>query len=171
MKIPAELQPAQMPPIVIDTREQTPWEFDHPTVAGTLQAGDYSLQTLEDIIAIERKSLPDLLGVIGQGRERFEREIQRLQGYQCRAIIIEASWSDLEAGDWQSKITPAAAVGSCLAWIGAGIPVVMAGDRRRAAHHASKIMSIVARRRWREARALVAGVMSPETAAAAGGQS
>lgn len=168
MKIPAELPPAQMPPIVVDTREQTPWDFSHPTVPGTLSAGDYSLSGLTDIIAIERKSLPDLLGVIGQGRERFDREIQRLLAYPCRAIIVEATWTDLETGDWRSQITPAAAIGSCLAWIGAGVPVVMAGDRGRAAAYAQRIMAIAARRRWREARALVAGVMGPETGAESG---
>lgn len=171
MKIPAELPPAQMPPIVIDTREQTPWAFTHETIPGTLSAGDYSLAGLTDIVAIERKSLPDLLGVIGQGRERFEREIQRLLAYPCRSIIVEATWQDLEAGDWRSQVTPAAAIGSCLAWIGAGVPVVMAGNRDRAASYAQKIMSIAARRRWREARALVAGVLDPETATATGGQS
>ena len=169
MKIPAELQPGQMPPIVVDNREQTPWDFPHPTVHGTLAAGDYSLQGLEDIIAIERKSLSDLLGVIGQGRERFERKIQRLLGYPCRAIIVEASWQDLESGDWQSKVTPAAAVGSCLAWIGAGIPVVLAGDRERAARHAMKIMTITARRRWREARGLIGNVLLPEAQQVEGG--
>ena len=82
------------------------------TVTGTLTTGDYSVQGLESIIAVERKSLSDLLGCVGQHRERFDREIQRLIAYPVRAIVIEATWADLERGDWQSRITPAAAIGS-----------------------------------------------------------
>lgn len=163
-KLTADLPFEKMPAIVVDPREQTPWEFDHPTISGTLATGDYGLQGLESIIAIERKSLADLLGVVGGGRERFEREIQRLLAYPCRAIIVEGSWRELEEGGWNSKVSPAAAVGSCLAWIGAGVPVVMAGDRDRAARHAAKIMHIVARRRWREAQGLVGSVLEADAA-------
>ena len=52
--------------IVVDTREQTPFEFRHEkyettTKQGTLSVGDYSLAGLEDKVAVERKSLPDLV--------------------------------------------------------------------------------------------------------------
>ena len=85
--------------------------------SGTLTTGDYSVKGLETIIAVERKSLPDLLGCIGQQRERFDREVQRLLAYPCRAVIIECSWADLEQGEWRSQVTPAAAIGSVLGWI------------------------------------------------------
>ena len=49
------------PVIIIDTREQIPWEFrDLPTEPGTLDTGDYSVSGLEHLIAVERKSLDDL---------------------------------------------------------------------------------------------------------------
>ena len=63
-------------------------------------------------MAIERKGA-DLLQAIGAERERFEREIQRLLAFPVRAIVIEATWGELERGDWRSKVTPAAAMGSC----------------------------------------------------------
>lgn len=79
----------------------------------------------------------------------------RLLAYPVRALVIEASWADLERGDWRSKVTSAAAIGSVLGWIAAGVPVVMAGDHDRAGRYVSRILYIAARRRWREARALV----------------
>lgn len=142
---------------VIDTREQWPLDLTPlKTVRGTLATGDYSVRGLEHVIAIERKSLPDLIGCVGQSRARFDREIQRLLAYPCRAIVVEASWADLERGGWRGRISPQAALGSCLGWIAAGVPVIMAGDRVRAAWHVSALLRITARRRWREARSLLA---------------
>lgn len=156
MKLPAEI-PADKITATVDTREQKPWNLSPlPTVVGTLATGDYSVQGLEHYIAIERKSLSDLLGCIGQERERFDREVQRLLAYPVRALIVEAHWSDIEAGGWRSKITPAAAMGSLLGWIAAGLPIVMAGDHARAGRFASRILYTAARRRYRECRALLA---------------
>lgn len=163
MTLPADLKPENVIAIV-DTREQTPLDL-HPLAVqtGTLTTGDYSVRGLESEIAIERKSLPDLLGCVGQHRERFEKEIQRLLAYPCRAIVVESTWEQLEAGGWNSKITPAAAVGSVLGWIAKGIPVVMASDHSRAGKVVSRILFIASRRRWRELRALAAA-NAPESA-------
>jgi hypothetical protein len=67
-----------------------------------------------------------------QERGRFDREIQRLLAYSVRGIVVESTWAALEAGGWRSQVTPAAAVGSCLGWIAAGVPIIMAGDHDRA---------------------------------------
>src|ERR1700676_181303 len=101
--IPAELSPEAVTAI-IDTREQTPLDLAPLRVElGTLATGDYSVAGLETIVAIERKSLPDLLSCIGQERERFDREVVRLLAYPVRALVVESTWSELEAGDWRSK--------------------------------------------------------------------
>ena len=167
MKSPirAELKPEQVTAI-IDTREQVPLDLAPLAVeGGTLPTGDYSVKGLESIIAIERKSLSDLLGCIGQDRERFDREVMRLLAYPVRAIVIEATWPEVEAGQWRSRVTPAAAVGSLLGWIAAGVPVIMAGDHGRAGRYVSRLLFTAARRRWREARALARSVCSAEAAA------
>lgn len=162
MKLPSELRAEDLTAI-IDTREQIPLDLTPLRVErGTLPTGDYSLKGLEAIVSLERKSLDDLLGCIGQERERFDREVQRLLGYPVRALIVEASWPDLEVGDWRSKVTPAAALGSCLGWIAAGLPIVMAGNHARAGRFASRILFTAARRRWRESRELIANVMTKE---------
>lgn len=158
MKLPADL-PAESITAVIDTREQLPLDLSPlQTTRGTLATGDYSVVGLEAVVSIERKSLSDLLGCVGGDRERFDREVQRLIAYPVRCLVVEAAWTDLEAGRWNSKVTSAAAIGSVLGWIATGLPVVMAGDHVRAGRYVSRLLYIAARRRWREARALAGGI-------------
>ncbi len=159
-QLPAELTPEQVT-AVIDAREQIPFSLAPlQTIRGTLATGDYSVAGLEDVIALERKSLADLICCVTGERERFQRELIRLLGYPTRAVIIEASWADLERGNWRSKVTPAAVVASITSWIGLGIPFVMAGDRRAADEAAAKILFYSARRRWRECRSFAKGVLA-----------
>jgi ERCC4-type nuclease len=157
-RLPAELRPEWVT-AVVDTREQRPLDLTPlPTVTKTLVTGDYSVQGLQSIIAVERKSLPDLLGCVGGQRGRFDREVQRLLAYPVRALVVEATWLEIEAGGWKSKVTPAAVLGSLLGWIGHGLPVVMAEDHERAGRFVSRLLLIAARRRWREARELLRNV-------------
>ncbi len=140
-----------------DTREQRPLCLEPLRVeVATLATGDYSVRGLENIVAIERKSLSDLLACIGQERERFDREVIRLLAYPVRALVIESTWAELESGNWRSKITPTQAIGSCIGWIAAGLPIIMAADHARAGRYVAKLLYTAARRRWREARALLA---------------
>lgn len=163
MKLPAEPKPESLVALV-DTREQCPLDLTPlKTEIATLTTGDYSVKGLEHVIAIERKSLSDLLSCVGQHRLRFEREVARLSAYPCRAIVVESSWREIESGEYQkSKITPQAAIGSLLGWIAAGVPIIMAGDHKRAGQYVSRLLYISARRRWREARALVQGVIDDD---------
>jgi ERCC4-type nuclease len=72
--LPAELRPEQVTAI-IDTREQLPLDLSPlGSTSGTLATGDYSVKGLEHVVAVERKSLADLLGCVGQHRERFDRK-------------------------------------------------------------------------------------------------
>jgi ERCC4-type nuclease len=74
MRIPAQ-PPDSAITALIDTREQTPLVL--PGIRAkppTLATGDYSVSGLESVVAIERKSLPDLPSCCGRERERFDRE-------------------------------------------------------------------------------------------------
>lgn len=136
---------------ICDSREQIPFDLSPlKVVRGTLQTGDYSIVGLESCISLERKSLADLVMCVGTERERFEKEIQRLMAYETRAIIVEASWKNLEDGGWRSRVPPKAVVGSVLSWIARGIPICMSGDRDRGARICGHILFLAARRRWRE---------------------
>jgi len=129
--------------VVIDTREQKPWAFpaDVDAIAGSLDTGDYSLAGLEHLAAIERKSLADFCGCCGRDRSRFERELQRLKAYRCRAVIVEATMGDVLAHKYRSKIAPASVLGSAAAWqTRYDTPFVWAENREQAAHYALLIL-------------------------------
>lgn len=165
MKLPADLKPENVVALQ-DTREQTPLDLSPLQVeTATLTTGDYSVRGLESIVAIERKSLSDLMGCIGTDRPRFDREVQRLLAYPVRALIVESKWNVIEAGDYRARISPQAAIGSLLGWIASGLPVVMAGNHKRAGEYTARLLYTAARRRWREARALVQGASEKEAAA------
>ena len=103
--LPAKLLPSSVI-VIIDSREQLPLDLSPlRTVQGTLATGDYSLLGLEHLICIERKSLDDLLGCVGRDRERFERELQRMMAYPVRVLLVEATWAEIELGQWRSKVT------------------------------------------------------------------
>ena len=151
MKLPAELKPETITAIV-DTREQCPLNLTPlQTIRGSLTTGDYSVAGLEHVVAVERKSLPDLIACVGVERQRFDREVQRLLAYSVRCLVVESTWQEIEQGGWRSNVTANAAVGSLLGWIASGLPIVMAGDHARAGRFVSRILFTAARRRWREA--------------------
>jgi DNA excision repair protein ERCC-4 len=76
--------------VVFDSREQDPLIFQNLTsVRGTLYTGDYSILGLEELIAVERKTIPDLVSCcMGENRERFERELHRLRGFRFKRLLI-----------------------------------------------------------------------------------
>lgn len=106
--------------VLIDTREQKAYQFDPtttPSRVATLATGDYSLEGYADRICIERKSLHDLFNTLGGGRERFIRELERMQQMESAHVIIEGEWSRiaLEPPE-RSKLSVASVVGSIAAW-------------------------------------------------------
>lgn len=155
MRLPATLQPESVLAI-IDTREQTPLDLSPlRTTAATLDTGDYSLSGLEHVVRIERKSLDDLIGCIGRDRERFEREVARLLAYPVRVLLVEATWPQIELGQWRGKVTSEQAIGSLLGWQASGLSVHLVGDHQRAGKHAARLLYTVAKRRYRELRTLL----------------
>ena len=124
--------------IIIDTREQHPFTFegqqDVEVVSGSLITGDYFLAGLTDRVALERKSLADLVGCLtGGGRERFERELNRGRALDYFAVVIEAGFSELTAKQYRSNLNPHAAAQSIIAFqVRHGVPFLWAGSRRAA---------------------------------------
>lgn len=166
--LPASLQPEHIIALV-DPREQLAYDLSPMRMErATLPTGDYSVSGLEDVIALERKSLPDYLACCGTERDRFARELHRLLAYQCRVIIVEATWEDLERGDWRSQIKPAAVLASTYSWLGMGLPIILAGNRERGQAICARILFYAARRRYHEARSLAADVMTAVEAAGVG---
>ena len=63
--------------------------FKGPTRVNALRTGDYSLEGYQDQIAIERKSIDDLVVCLGKERDRFE----------YFAVVVEGSFADLATGN------------------------------------------------------------------------
>ena len=140
---------------IIDTREQRPLDLSPlPSERGTLTVGDYSLRGLEDVVAVERKSLEDLTSSLGAGRRRFDQQVRNLLSVPHRLLVCEGTWDELERGAYHGTLSPKSATGSLLGYMAKGLPVVMAGDHERAGRYTGRFLFLVARRRWREARAL-----------------
>lgn len=81
--------------IIVDTREQTPWEFEHyATAHQKLDTGDYSIQGLENIFVIERKkSVSEIANNITESR--FKDVLERLEQFQHKFILLEFTLSNV----------------------------------------------------------------------------
>jgi DNA excision repair protein ERCC-4 len=117
--------------VITDSREQRPYQFpDHDVQVGGLPVGDYSLAGGDGLVAVERKSLNDLIGSLTKGRDRFERELFKMRALDYRALVIEATLEDIIAGRYRSEMNPKAAVQTLVAFsIRYDLPVWFAGDR------------------------------------------
>jgi DNA excision repair protein ERCC-4 len=149
-----ELKPTQVVGLV-DTRAQRPLTLEPLRVErASLPTGSYTVKGLEHVIAIECKSLFDLLACVGKQRERFEQSVQRMLAYPVRVLIIESTWDEIEAGRYNSKVKAEAVIGSLLGWIAAGLQVDLVGSHARASKHVARLLYTVAKRRYRELAAL-----------------
>jgi len=120
--------------ILVDSREQRPFSFAKykaTTEVVTLPCGDYSLPGFQDRVGIERKELNDLVGcLMGEGRERFERELARGRAYDLFAVVVEATLADVAHGRYRSEMKAHSALQSILAFqVRYRVPFVWAGNR------------------------------------------
>jgi DNA excision repair protein ERCC-4 len=110
--------------IVVDTREQTPYLFDKADIithVDTLPIGDYSIQGFQDRVAVERKTLDDLVGcLVGKNRDRFERELQKGRYLDLFVVVVEDTMNENE----RKQIVVSAAPG----W-NQVVPIVGADDQ------------------------------------------
>lgn len=122
--------------IVIDTREQLPYEFPPERVTAVrraLAAGDYSLAGRESEFAVERKSLADFVQTVIRGRERFHKELAKLQGYRRACVVIEGSLADITQARYGGGAHPASVLGALISIIvDFAVPVYLCGDRPHA---------------------------------------
>lgn len=125
--------------IAVDNREQNPYHFDGYSCtveAATIGTGDYSVVGFTDKIALERKSIDDLLGCLTSGRERFERELARSRSLDRFCVLVEAAFEDLAKGIYRSAMKPHAACQSIIAWqIRYGVSFVFAGSRKASEYY------------------------------------
>ena len=81
--------------IIIDTREQQPWEFGlHATSKKKLDTGDYSIEGLEQLLTIERKkSVSEIANNITESR--FKDVLQRMSIIPYKFMLFEFDLEDV----------------------------------------------------------------------------
>jgi ERCC4-type nuclease len=137
--------------IIVDTREQQPWSFDHYTKAKTkLDAGDYSIQGLQHLLGIERKkSVNEIANNIIESR--FKDAIARLAQLKYSFLLLEFDIKDvlhypigssLPRKLWDKvKISPAFLMKHVLDWqLVHNINVIFCGDSDSAERTAENIL-------------------------------
>ncbi len=137
--------------IIIDTREQEPYSFD-PRLAATarraLPAGDYSVEGLEQRVAVERKSLNDFVSTVIHNRARFQNELRKLAAYRAACIVVEAGVLDVLLHRYRGDAHPNAVLGSALSIIlDFRIPVFFCSNRQAACQFVQAYL-LAAHARW-----------------------
>ena len=146
--------------VVCDSREQDPFFFDGEAYAGTtvvqgsLVTGDYSVKGLEARVAIERKSLSDLVHCLGPDRERFVRELERARALDAFAVVVESAWQELAQGRYRSRMLPKAACASVAALMSRGTQIFFAGSRPAAEWVTHSFLRFYAQDRLKELQIL-----------------
>lgn len=91
------------PIVLVDTREKYPFEFSRfpnwiaDEKRQALKAGDYSVEGMETLLVLERKTLTDLITTLIQQRARFLKICEKMTKYRWRAVLIEASYEDVKS--------------------------------------------------------------------------
>lgn len=126
--------------VIVDTREQKnqhilDW-FESNEIAyeiSKLDSGDYSFRLpnymeldIDRMILVEKKnSLDELAGNFTKGRERFQREFERVGPDQKIHLLVEkATFKKLLNGSYRSQFSPQSYMASIFSWSDRyGIPV------------------------------------------------
>lgn len=89
------MQPVDPFTIIVDTREQMPWEFGfHTTSKKKLDTGDYSIEGFESIFTIERKrSVSEIANNITE--PRFKDVLERMGQIPHSFMLMEFDLSDI----------------------------------------------------------------------------
>jgi len=94
---------APRPVVVVDTREQYPCDFSRfqgwfsGVEQRALSLGDYSIAGMEDICAVERKDLPDLVRSFTVERQVFVSRLRRMSSYPHRLLVVTAALSQIKS--------------------------------------------------------------------------
>jgi ERCC4-type nuclease len=90
------------PIVLVDTREKYPFNFSRfpnwiaASKKQALKAGDYSVEGMESLLILERKTLTDLITTVIQERTRFFKQCEKMSRYRWKALLIEASYEDIK---------------------------------------------------------------------------
>lgn len=162
--------------VVVDTREQAPYDFAGASCyagtvveQGSLSTGDYSLKGLEHLCAVERKSLPDFVACLGRERDRFVKELERGRGMECFAVVIEGDFASLAHHDYRGQLDAHSACQSVASFVARlRVPVLFAGSRLGGQYAVWSILRQYLQGKRHELKAVEAAIRTPAKACPAG---
>ena len=122
--------------IVADSREKEPYIFECPTVRHKLDAGDYSVEGLESVVAAERKSLADFTSTVMHDFPRFAVELEKLAAMEAACVVVEADLDAVLRGKEAEALhntSPGSLLGAAQ-WLSLrfGVPIYWCGSRQAA---------------------------------------
>jgi len=137
--------------IICDTREQVGkgWKFRasancRGVIREKLDVGDYSLKGYEHLVCIERKTLGDLYGTLGNqtNYNRFLKEWERAKDHPIKMLIIEATLAEVNKGYPWSRVHPNNIHGKLISLqVKHNVHVVFAGRKDKARAYTRKLLS------------------------------
>lgn len=162
--------------VVVDTREQAPYDFAGASCyagttveQGSLSTGDYSIRGLEHLVAVERKGWQDWIACLGRERDRFVRELERGRGLECFAVVVEGRFEDMAHHDYRGMLNAHSACQSLCAFVARmGIPVLFAGSRAGGQYAVWSILRQYLRGKLHELKAVEGAVRAPAQTCPAG---
>ena len=98
--------------VLVDTREQTPFDFSRfsgwfaRVEKKALKVGDYTIAGLENVCAVERKDLADLIHSFTMDRPAFINRLRFLSCLPHRLLVISAALSQVKSPYAYSNINP-----------------------------------------------------------------
>lgn len=132
---------------IIDKREKKPLSLAPlRTEFATLVTGDYTIKWLNPFVAVERKSLLDLIHGLRCRRHQVESQVERLLKIPKRLLIIEAAPLDVDRARWphSDEITPDFVAETIARWQAHGLPVEYAGTHERASRRVVQFLRAAA---------------------------
>ena len=155
--------------VVVDTREQAPYDFAGASCyagttveQGSLPTGDYAIRGLEHLVAVERKSLPDFVACLGRERDRFVRELERGRGLECFAVVVEGDFASLAHHDYRGQLDAHSACQSVASFVARlRVPVLFAGSREGGQYAVWSILRQYLRGKIHELKAVEASIRAP----------
>jgi ERCC4 domain len=100
------------PILLIDTREQNPFSFSRfegwfaRIEKRALKLGDYSVAGLEDLCAVERKDLSDLVHSCTVDRTAFIHRLRLMSEHPHRLLVITSALSQVKSPYSNSRTDP-----------------------------------------------------------------
>jgi ERCC4-type nuclease len=100
------------PVVLVDTREQYPFWFIRfrgwfeRVIPKALSLGDYSVEGMENLCVVERKTLPDLVSSFTTERAAFIERLRKMSEVPNRLLVITAALSQVKSQYEHSRANP-----------------------------------------------------------------